>query len=460
MPERKRVWLERRWIATALLMDALLVNLGIVLAFFLRFQGTLPRFNFQAYTNLFLVITLIQLFAFYVYGLYERERPQELWTIVSLVVKAVSLGTVLIVSITFFVRFFSFPRSVFALSWLFLVGFISGWRLLFARWFPFEIPSQRVLVIGVGEPAKEVVGELKKRTHWGYELVGLVSTTAKRVGQHLKGVSVLGSLKDLSKLVKELDVDRVIVTSPVKHRELLESLAKSEEAKVKVDVIPELYEIFIGKVDHTLLGDIPLVELTRKPVPDWVRLTKRLFDVSLANLFLILSLPLLLIIALAIKLSSPGPALFKQERVGEKEAVFWLYKFRTMIPDAEAETGPVLAMENDSRVTPLGHFLRRYRLDELPQLYNIIKGEMSFVGPRPERPYFVQQFKKSIPGYSERFQVKPGITGLAQVSSGYATTARNKLKYDLIYIYNQSFSLDLKILFQTIKVVLLARGSV
>jgi exopolysaccharide biosynthesis polyprenyl glycosylphosphotransferase len=181
---------------------------------------------------------------------------------------------------------------------------------------------------------------------------------------------------------------------------------------------------------------------------------------TLAVLFLVLTLPLMIIIAVAIKLSSPGPVLFKQERVGEGESVFWLYKFRTMVPDAEAETGPVLATEDDSRVTPLGHFLRRYRLDELPQLYNIIRGEMSFVGPRPERPYFVQQFKKSIPGYSERFQVKPGVTGLAQVSGGYATTARNKLKYDLIYIYNQSFSLDLKILFQTIRVVLSAHGSV
>ncbi len=452
--------MERRWIATALLMDALLVNLGIILAFYLRFQGNLPQFNFRAYTNLFLVITVIQLFAFYVYGLYEKERPQELWTVVSSVVKAVSLGTVLIVSVTFFVRFFSFPRSVFALSWLLLICFISGWRLLFARWFPFEIPSQRVLIVGTGEPAREVVMELKKRAQWGYELVGLVSTTAKRIGHRLKGVSVLGSLKDLSKLVKDLDVDRVIVASPVKHRELLEKLAESEEAKVKVDVIPELYEIFIGKVDHSLLGDIPLVELTRKPVPDWVRLTKRLFDLTLAVFFLILSLPLMIVIALAIKLSSPGPVIFKQERVGEREAVFWLYKFRTMIPNAEAETGPVLATEDDSRVTPLGRFLRRYRLDELPQLYNIIKGEMSFVGPRPERPYFVQQFKMSIPGYSERFQVKPGVTGLAQVSGGYATTARNKLKYDLIYIYNQSFSLDLKILFQTIRVVLSAHGSV
>jgi lipopolysaccharide/colanic/teichoic acid biosynthesis glycosyltransferase len=164
-------------------------------------------------------------------------------------------------------------------------------------------------------------------------------------------------------------------------------------------------------------------------------------------------------VALAIKLKSPGPALYTQQRVGKNQKTFTLYKFRTMVENAETATGPVLAQDGDDRITGVGRFLRKYRLDELPQVFNVLKGDMSFVGPRPERPFFVKRFNKSIPGYSERFKVKPGVTGLAQVNGSYATTPGNKLKYDLIYIYNQSIFLDLKIFLSTIKVVLTASGS-
>jgi exopolysaccharide biosynthesis polyprenyl glycosylphosphotransferase len=313
--------------------------------------------------------------------------------------------------------------------------------------------------VGTGKPALEVAKEIERRRNWGYELVGLISPRPISISKRKKGYPILGSLRSLVKIVKEKAIDRVIVASPVKHRDLLEKLAESSEMDVKVDVIPELYEIFIGRVDHGLIGDIPLVELTRKPIPDWLSLSKRAFDIFFSLFLLILLFPFMLLITFLIKLTSKGPIIYKQERVGQGEKNFWLYKFRTMIEDAEKETGPVLATEDDPRITPIGRFLRRYRLDELPQLVNILKGEMSFVGPRPERPYFVKQFKESIPGYAERFKVKPGVTGLAQVMAGYTTTPRNKLKYDLIYIYNQSLFLDLKILAKTVKVVLAGKGA-
>lgn len=448
-----------RWIITSAFVDTILINVSIILAFFLRFGGRLPAFNFQAYTNLAVFITLIQLAALYVYDLYEIEKTHSSWEIFFAVIKAVTLGVVLVVTLTFFIRFFSFPRTVFLLSWLLLLFLISGWRIVSAKFLPIKLPKQRVLVVGTNDAALEIAKELKIRSQWGFEVVGMVGLKPTKAGVETGGFKVIGAVGDIVSLCRRNHIDRVIVASPVSHRELLEDLARSDEASVKVEVIPELYEIFIGKVDHTLISDIPLVELTREPFPNWVRMVKRLIDIVMALLGLIMTFPVTLLAALLIKMSSPGPVLYMQERVGENEHPFMFYKFRTMIEGAEEKSGPVLASKNDPRNTSIGRFFRRYRVDEIPQFYNILKGEMSFVGPRAERAYFVEKFKKTIPGYSERFKVKPGLTGLAQVSGSYATTARNKLKYDLIYIYNQSLFLDFKIMLQTLKVILTGRGA-
>jgi exopolysaccharide biosynthesis polyprenyl glycosylphosphotransferase len=240
---------------------------------------------------------------------------------------------------------------------------------------------------------------------------------------------------------------------------MLEELAYSSSTDVRLEVIPDLYEIYIGNVDHTLVRDIPLVQLTRDPAPGWVYAVKRTADIAGAGAALLIASPLMALAAAAIKLTSPGPVIYKQVRVGRLEKPFEIYKFRTMVENAEAKTGPVLAVEEDPRITPVGRMLRKYRIDEFPQLVNILKGEMSFVGPRPERPFFVERFKQEISGYGERFKVKPGVTGLAQINGGYTTNVRNKLKYDLIYIYHQSFFLDIKVILKTIKVLLTGRGA-
>lgn len=440
-------------------MDAVCINIGIVLAFLLRFGGRLPAFNFQAYTNLAVFITLIQLAALYIYDLYEVEEIRGPWDIFFALFKAVSLGALLIVALSFFTRFLSFPRTVFALSWLLVLVLLSAWRMLASEVLRIKWPVQRVLVVGTGEAAQEILRELRRRSEWGYQVVGVLSRNPSRVGRRIEEAEVIGTISEIVTLVRHRHIDRVIVASPIRHRELIEDLAKSDKARVKVEVIPDLYEIFVGRVDHTLISDIPLVELTKGPVPGWVYLTKRVLDVLGASIALAVSFPIMLLAAILIKLISPGPVFFRQERVGRNERLFKVYKFRTMVMGAEEESGPVLATESDERITPVGKFLRRYRIDELPQLFNILKGDMSFVGPRPERPFFVEKYKENIPGYAERFKIKPGVTGLAQVSGTYATTARNKLKYDLIYIYHQSLFLDLKILLKTLKVVLTGRGA-
>ncbi|HDP69633.1 MAG TPA: sugar transferase [Actinobacteria bacterium] len=448
-----------KWLIVSVVIDAILINCGIIFSFFLRFGGKLPAFNFQAYTNLALFITLVQLGAFYIYDLYDPEKVQSGWDIFFSVFKAVSLGTLVTMSVTFFLRFFSFPRTVFAISWALLILIIGGWRILALRVLKIKWPTQRILIVGTDEVALQLLKELKERSQWGYEVVGLIERNAKKTDEKIQGTFVMGGIKDIVKLVKECCVDRVIITSPIRHRELLEEFAKSEETNVKVEAVPELYEIFIGKIDYSLVNDIPLVKLTKDPVPQWFFLLKRGFDIFLAVFLGILSLPVLLVVVVLIKLTSKGPVFYKQGRVGKKEKLFNLYKLRTMIVEAEEDTGPVLATKNDPRIIFIGKFLRRSRIDELPQLWNILKGDMSFVGPRPERPYFVDKYKKSISGYKERFRIKPGVTGLAQVSGSYVTMPGNKLKYDFIYIYHQSFLLDLKILLQTIKVVLTGKGA-
>jgi exopolysaccharide biosynthesis polyprenyl glycosylphosphotransferase len=449
----------KQWTFINVLIDIFLVNLGIITAFLIRYMGHLPPFNFQAYTNLAFIITVIQIIILYVYDLYNLEEIRTNWDIFNAVLKAVTLGFLLIVFVTFFYRFFSFPRTVLFLSWFLDISVITLWHILAVRVLKIKWPLRKVLIVGTDESCQKILKELKNRRQFGYKVIGLVDRDKTRVGQKILGTSVLGTIRDIVSLVRKYNVNQIIVTSPIRHRELIEDLTKSAETYVKVDVIPDLYEIFIGKIDYFLISDIPLVELTKEPVPPWVQLAKRIMDVVLAFLILILTSPFVFLSSFLIKLTSKGSILYRQRRVGKNKKVFDVFKFRTMKVGAEEETGPVLASENDPRITFVGKYLRKTRMDELPQLFNVLRGDMSFVGPRPERPAFVNHFLEEIPGYSERFRVKPGITGLAQVSGFYATTARNKLKYDLIYIYHQSFFLDFKIILQTFKVVLTGRGA-
>lgn len=434
----------RGFIALSLLLDALVVNGGIVASFLIRFGGELPRFNFAPYLALAPLITLIYLASGYVYGLYEPERTETPWAVARATVSAATLATVVMTAVFFFAgtQFFAFSRLVILISWALVSALMVGWRLLFLRFGAIHWPEQRVLLVGEDESVTELAAELTRRERWGYRVVGTLPKDAS----------------DLPQVIARERVDRLIITSPVALRELVESLVLADEVDVRIDVVPELYEIFIGTVDSQV-GDIPLMEITRPTVPPYYHTVKSVLDRVGAAVLLVLFSPVLALAALAVLVSMGRPVIYAQERVGKDMRVFRLYKFRTMVKDAEVRSGPVLAEEDDPRITPLGRILRRYRLDELPQLVNVLTGDMSFVGPRPERPFFVEEFLRTIPGYRERFYVKPGITGLAQVSGGYATTPERKLKYDLIYMYHQNLAMDVQVLVETVRVVLTGRGS-
>jgi exopolysaccharide biosynthesis polyprenyl glycosylphosphotransferase len=450
-----------RFIALSLLLDAIFVNVGIVAAFALRFAGQLPAFNFDPYLRLAALITLLYLLAGFIYGLYEPERTESAWAVFSIVVQVSLVGALLTLAALYIAgpAYIAFPRLVLAIAFPLQVFVLLGWRILALRISPIAWPEQCVLVVGAGDLATELAGELAKRGRWGYRVEGLVARDAEEAACLAEApFPLLGTVADLPRLVREREVDRIIVASPVALREIVEDLALTEESEIRVDVVPELYEVFIGTVD-SIVADIPLMEITRRTVPAWFAGTKRLLDLVFAGLLLVVTSPLLLLAGLAVLLTMGLPVFFRQERVGKDMKPFGVLKLRTMVRNAEELSGPVLATEDDPRVTPVGRVLRKFRVDEIPQLLNILLGDMSFVGPRPERAFFVERFLQEIPGYRERYRIKPGVTGLAQVSGGYATTPERKLKYDLIYMYHQSLLMDVQILVETLRVVLTGRGA-
>ncbi|MCH8568831.1 MAG: sugar transferase [Balneolales bacterium] len=273
---------------------------------------------------------------------------------------------------------------------------------------------------------------------------------------------IIGSISSINEAIDTYQVEDVIVAMESDERlKLVDILDRIDKPNISIKIIPDFYQIISGLNQTNQIFGLPLIEVMPDPMPVWEKSVKRLMDIVLSLIILIVSLPVMLITALLIKLTSKGPAIFSQERVGLYANNFMMYKFRSMYQDAESKTGPTWAKENDKRITPLGYWLRKLRLDELPQLYNVLKGDMSLVGPRPERPFFVNQFKKDIPLYSRRLRVRPGITGWAQVKWKYDETFDDvieKTKYDLFYVENISLKMDLKILINTIFTMLSGKG--
>jgi exopolysaccharide biosynthesis polyprenyl glycosylphosphotransferase len=242
---------------------------------------------------------------------------------------------------------------------------------------------------------------------------------------------------------------------------LIDVMAKSDIKNISLKIVPDLYDILSGQARTSQIYGIPLIDIMPQLMPEWEKKLKRIIDILVSLLILMISSPVILLAAIAIKLDSEGSVLFKQERCGQNGKLFKIYKFRSMRKDAEKSTGPVWSQKGDPRITRVGKILRTLRIDEIPQFLNVLKGEMSIVGPRPERPYFVEMLSLEIPYYQRRLKVRPGITGWAQVKHKYDETiedVKTKLRYDLFYIENMSLRMDFKILFRTIFVVLFGKG--
>ncbi len=354
-------------------------------------------------------------------------------------------------------------RGVFALSVFLILALLPVWRLMFDLAVDRLAPSERILILGTKPAAVSLARELVERQRdLGVQVVGFVEAESSRIRTFVPAPGLLGRVQDIPDIVERHGVDRVVVSLEDARGKLpVLAMLDMKLQGVRFDHLATVYEEYTGRIAVENLRPSWLIfsEGFRKP---WGKIVmKRAADLAAAVIGLLLGAPLMLIVAAAVKLTSRGPALYHQTRTGQGGRTFTVHKFRTMRVDAETATGPVWAAARDPRVTPIGDFLRRARLDELPQLWNILRGDMSLVGPRPERPEFVQELTEQIPFYGQRHAVKPGLTGWAQVRYTYGASvedAMEKLQYDLFYIKNMSMMLDLFIIFSTIKTVLRRQG--
>jgi len=339
---------------------------------------------------------------------------------------------------------------------------ILAWRLVFNHFTRLRSFGERVLIVGTDATAQTIARQISTQDDFGYDIVGFIGDDESPVTQTVGDWRVIGALDDIDRVVARYAVDRLIVgMSDRRGRLPVRALLRSKLRGIRVEDVNAVYERLTGKLLVEDLRPSWLIFSDDYCASRWTRRSKRVFDILLALVVLVLSTPFLILTALAVWLESGSPILYRQERVGENGRLFTLNKFRSMRKDAEQGT-PVWAQAEDDRVTRVGRLIRKTRLDELPQLWNVLRGDMSFVGPRPERPFFVNQLAEQVPFYEQRHAVKPGITGWAQVKYRYGASFEDsleKLRYDLYYVKHLSIPFDLTILFDTVKVVLFAKGA-
>ena len=338
---------------------------------------------------------------------------------------------------------------------------VPAWRMFYSAVLLRAFGQQRVLFLGASPVAQEIAAHLTETPELGLVSLGFIDDASE--GKHLQGGKVLAKICDLDALVQDLRPDRIVVGMTERRQKLpVNDLLRIRFSGVHIEDSLHLYEVAFGRVCTRELRPSQLVFTSELGPRANSALWHSLYSFLIALVLTVIALPIMLLVAIAVKLSSPGPVLYGQRRVGFNDVPFIVYKFRSMYVDAEARTGAVWAKKNDPRITPVGRFIRKARLDELPQLFNVLRGEMSIVGPRPERPEFVKTLTDQIPYYRQRHCVKPGITGWAQINHKYGDTLEDtviKLEYDLYYIKNLALSLDTYIMFQTVKVMLLSRGA-
>jgi sugar transferase (PEP-CTERM system associated) len=337
-----------------------------------------------------------------------------------------------------------------------------GWRVLSHWVLSHPRFGERVLIVGTDTSAVELAKAIKNNRNFGYRIVGFVSEDPAQVGKSLFNPSVVGVVDELNEIVKRERVDRVVVALSDRRGHLpVDQLLKLRlQGQAVIEEGTSLYERIMGKISVEMLRPSWIIFSGGGKRSRFWSVVHRLFNFVLAVIGIFLSFPIWVLTAIAIKLESTGPVFYKQERVGKNGKLFTIIKFRSMRQDAE-KNGPVWAAKDDDRTTYVGRFIRKVRIDELPQLINVLRGEMSFVGPRPERPVFVEQLTELIPFYSQRHLVEPGLTGWAQVKYDYGASvedALQKLQFDLYYIKNASLFFDIWIMLQTAKIVLFGRG--
>lgn len=414
-------------------MEIIVYHLSIYFSFWIRYDGIIPAFNYSAYESSFLYIMfafVLLNILFGVYILYNKSRVDFIF----LTVLVQFIMTLAIMALTFFGRWFTFPRSVIGISFIVSTLFLLSWRFIVFRIYEKVDGTKKVMVVGNVEECKKAICNFENARNKRHQITtAVLGDFYNNIKKHNTKVDIVYLAGDLAERVKIYDylirIDKKIF------------LQTSFENLVMVN--PNIMNI----------EDESLIEISNFRIAPEDDVVKRIVDFVVALVLIVITSPIMLITALLVKITSAGPVFYKQVRITKNQKEFNILKFRTMSATAEKESGPVLATSNDSRVTPIGGYLRSLRIDELPQLLNVLKGDMALVGPRPERPFFVDQFNELNPYYYLRHNVRTGITGYAQVYGKYATDFNSKLNFDLLYIKKYSFLLDAKIMVQTVKIL-------
>jgi Undecaprenyl-phosphate glucose phosphotransferase len=463
----------RLLVAFYVVSDALLALCAFGLAYLVRFStGLIPVIRgyppFEQYVAVMPFIAVLVPLSYHFQGVYRlrrgRSRVDDFFTVFIGTIVAVVLG---IVSTLYFQAYYASPelqdrgayqvsRIVWALFLVFNVALTYGSReaireVLERRW-KAGLGLKRILIAGAGELGRVVAEKILQHRELGYQVIGFVDDRAG--GDHLgyRGLPLLGTLADAAEIIRQENIDHLYVALPLEeHVKMLDVIESTSREMVDVKVVPDLVQFLALRARLEDLDGVPIINIHDVPLQGLNAVIKRVIDIGISGVSALVLLVPCSIIALIIKWTSRGPIFYRQERMGLDGRPFWVYKFRSMRADAEEVTGPIWARDDDPRCTPVGRFLRRWDLDELPQIWNVLKGDMSVVGPRPERPFFVDQFKHRFPQYMLRHKVKAGITGWAQVNGWRGNTSLEKrIEFDLYYIENWSVSLDLKIMWMTL----------
>jgi Undecaprenyl-phosphate glucose phosphotransferase len=449
------------YLTTLFFLDALAVALSWLFAFYIRFKfeliapsGPIPSENMYLYAMG--PIWIVFLLNGRVFGFGYQSSKQSWFEQILGVLRLTSISVLMLMAATFFFRELTFSRIMVVYFWAIvtIMLFLSHRlvSLLVKEMHIRGINQKKVLVIGAGELGQKVALRLDQKPEIGFSVVGYLSESSESVGESFEGNKILGVYQDVVRVIKEYNVSQLFIALPHKAHDCLEEILISlGEETVDIKLVPDLLrymDLHSGVED---LDGMPMINLFESPLYGWNIILKRFSDIVFSGFAIILTFPIMVLIAIILKVESRGPVIYRQERMGLDRNVFWIYKFRSMKTEAEDQTGPVWAKENDDRRTRVGTFLRETSLDELPQLFNVFTGQMSLVGPRPERPVFVEEFKKSIPFYMLRLKMKAGLTGWAQVNGWRGNTSLEKrIECDLYYIKNWSLLFDLKILFMTV----------
>ncbi len=423
--------------------------------FFNRMVETNVNFNLFSLLVFFIFLIPSYIFLYNIFSLYTPKRTDRHIFSAAYSIGQVNLLEFLFLTIVNFLGVIDVTLN-FLLSFMIINSIFAVIERAIVRFFLRAMRSKGfnikyVLIIGAGEVGEHLVETIKSNSYLGYKVIGFLDDNRK---EPLEGIDIIGTVDDLKEILEsKMIVDRVIISIAPRHYKTLESIMSlCEKNGVRADIVPDYYRYLTSHPNIELLDNIPLISARYLPLDiSYNNILKRVLDVVFVTITTIIISPVLLLVAILVKTTSKGPVIYKQERVGEDGKIFNIYKFRSMYSENEYIDDKVWTKKNDPRITPVGKIIRKYSIDELPQFYNIFKGDMSLIGPRPERPYFVNKFKEDVPKYMIKHHVKPGMTGWAQIN-GYRgnTSIVKRIEYDIYYVENWSLPLDIKIFIKTI----------